>query len=387
MMLEMILAGLMAAVPAGAFAVSKAESPKGAKRAEVLWTRNICVQPGRYIGWPSVCRLKNGDILAVFSGDREGHVSPDGKVQLIRSKDGGETWSGAQTIANGIIDDRDAGIVQLPTGEILVSWFTSTGFGDGTEPVHLKAHPEYKSHLMKLDAAEVKRAKGYFLIRSTDDGKTWSRPERLNCDHAPHGPIVLKDGALLQVGRDQERTNCWSQINQISVMRSDDGGRKWRTLCGRIAWAKGDNNRPGLAHEPNVAELPDGTLVAMVRYHDDNGIMRQSFSKDGGKTWSTFSRTPLAGYPPHLLVLPDGKLVCVYGRRWGRFGEYACISDDGGRTWDVANEILLSPSHSDDLGYPASTQLADGSILTVYYQEPEPGEKPCLMATKWRIIR
>ena len=382
------LVGLVAAAPAGAFADSKAECPKGTKRAEVLWTRNICVQPGRYIGWPTVCRLKSGDILAVFSGDREGHCCPSGKVQMVRSADGGETWSKARTIADiGIVDDRDAGIVQLPSGEIIVSWFTSIVFG--TDAGLVRRHPDWKRYLDGRDPAAVRAAKGYFLIRSRDDGRTWSRPERLNCDHAPHGPVVLRDGSLLQVGRDQERTDCSKTICQISAMRSTDAGCTWTTLCERIAWAKGDNTRPDLAHEPHVAELPDGTLVAMVRYEGDAGLkyLRQSVSKDGGRTWSTLAKVPLAGFPPHLLALPDGKLVCVYGCRQRQFGEYACISDDGGKTWDVANEILLSPSHSSDLGYPASTLLADGTILTVYYQQPAPGRKPCLMATKWRIIR
>ena len=47
-------------------------------RADIKWVRPICVQKNRYIGWPSVCRLKNGDIIAAFSGDRARHVCPYG---------------------------------------------------------------------------------------------------------------------------------------------------------------------------------------------------------------------------------------------------------------------------------------------------------------------
>ena len=97
-------------------------------RAEVKWAKTICREEGRYIGWPTVCRLRNGELLAVFSGDRDEHVCPYGKVQLIRSKDDGETWSEPVTIANGLLDDRDAGVVQHPDGEILVSWFTSVAY-------------------------------------------------------------------------------------------------------------------------------------------------------------------------------------------------------------------------------------------------------------------
>ena len=78
-------------------------------------------------------------------------------------------------------------------------------------------------------------------------------------------------------------------------------------------------------------------------------------------------------------------MFCAHGRRRPPFGEYACISRDAGRTWDVENEIRLAAATSGDLGYPASTAMADGSILTVYYQIAEEGEKTCLMATRWRV--
>lgn len=84
--------------------------------------------------------------------------------------------------------------------------------------------------------------------------------------------------------------------------------------------------------------------------------------------------------------MKNGWLLVVYGQRHRRpYGEYACISRDEGETWDIANEIFLSKAPNTDLGYPASVQLADGSILTVYYQVDKRGEKPCLMSTHWRL--
>ena len=98
------------------------------------------------------------------------------------------------------------------------------------------------------------------------------------------------------------------------------------------------------------------------------------------------SPTPLQGYPPHLIKLRNGTLLSVYGRRMEpAFGEYACLSRDHGRTWDVANEIKLAGHFDGDLGYPASVELPDGSILTVYYQADLKGEQSCLIGTKWRL--
>ena len=113
--------------------------------------------------------------------------------------------------------------------------------------------------------------------------------------------------------------------------------------------------------------------------------MRQAESADGGRTWSEPHVTPVRGYPPHLTRLRNGSLLAVYGKRWPPYGEYACISRDNGVTWDVDNEVKLASAPSGGLGYPASAQLDDGTIWTVYYQADQPDEKPCLMRTHWRL--
>ncbi len=392
--------GLLVMAVAGRAAqpVAPGEPPKVQARATIVWTRTICREEGCYIGWPTVCRLRNGDLLAVFSGDREAHVCPWGKVQLIRSTDEGETWSKPVTIANGPIDDRDAGIVELANGEIVVTWFTSMAWAANRKNANFK----WRRHLEKLDPAVVEAAMGDFLIRSRDGGRTWTKPQKLtNYAQTPHGPILLHDGSLLQMGRTFEKPHANALgvggRTIIRVSKSCDGGRTWEVLCPEIPAQAGENARSGRFHEPHVAELADGTLVGLVRYHGaegeqakpGNGYMRTTFSTDGGRTWSAMTATPLLGLPPHLLALPKGPLVCVYGRRLGQpgFGEFACLSDDGGKTWDVAHEILLKPATNGDLGYPASCLLANGEILTVYYQQGRPGEKTVLMATKWRVTK
>ena len=44
------------------------------------------------------------------------------------------------------------------------------------------------------------------------------------------------------------------------------------------------------------------------------------------------------------------------------------FSSDNGETWDIRTELQLRKDFLNwDIGYPESIQLADGSILTVYY--------------------
>jgi hypothetical protein len=356
-------------------------APAKQPRAEILWTKAVCKQPGRYIGWPTACLRKNGELLAAFSGDRDAHICPFGKVQMVRSSDGGETWSPAETICNTQLDDRDAGLLELPGGDLLVAWFTSLAY----EP-QIRDRSKLKPgspkfywwlHDEKLPADVKKEWLGFFTARSSDGGKTWEKPAR-TLGSTPHGPILLKDGRLLYVGRYFKDKLC-----VISVEESRDAGKSWQPLSEIPAIP--EEQKPHLFHEPHVVEAGDGRLVAQIRYHGADRCMRQSESADGGKTWTVMAKTPLAGLPPHLIRLRSGQLVSVYGRRFDAFGEYACISDDHGRTWDVAHEIKLAGHFDGDLGYPASVELPDGAILTVYYQAESKGELTCLMATKWRV--
>ena len=299
-----------------------------AEKAEILWTRTVCVEECRYIGWPSVCRLANGDVLAVFSGDRAEHVCPYGKVQMVRSTDGGETWSKPKTIADGPIDDRDAGIVQMPDGEIVVTYFTSVDY-------YLRGL--YTDGWKESNRNEL----GYFRVASKDNGKTWSKPEKMRggVSQSPHGPKLTKDGSLVVMGRSFEGDQADDSKCRtvVSVWKSVDAGRNWTCLCPSVPDMNGENDRPNMFHEPDIVELPDGTLLGQVRYHGGDHGLRQTVSKDGGKTWSPMRKTELVGFPPHLLPLRDGRLLASYSRRLesAGLGEYAALSSDGGKTWDV----------------------------------------------------
>ena len=79
--------------------------------------------PFRYHGWPSVCRLDDGALAAVWSGFRLAHVCPYGKTAMSKSYDEGKTWCSPMIINDTPLDDRDAGIVNISGGSLLVTWF------------------------------------------------------------------------------------------------------------------------------------------------------------------------------------------------------------------------------------------------------------------------
>lgn len=346
------------------------------KMATVIESKVICKQTDRYIGWPTITKTKSGELIAVFSGNRDEHVCPYGITQLIRSQDNGKTWSDPETINNTPLDDRDAGILETKSGTLVVSWFTSMAF-DNERSYNL--HPEYKRHREKLDDKTVDYWLGNWIRRSKDNGQTWEEPIK-QLGTAPHGPVELNDGRLLYVGI--------AMINgekTLSVEHSKDEGLTWQLLS-TIAIPKEESMAP--YSEPHVIETSEGKLVAMFRYQPKDrsqSFLRQTESTDGGKTWSETKKTNIWGYPPHLLKLSNDWILMSYGVRRMPYGERAVLSKDGGKTWDANNEILLSMSETDDLGYPASVQLEDGSIITIYYQIDKAGEKTSLMQTHWKL--
>jgi len=94
----------------------------------------------------------------------------------------------------------------------------------------------------------------------------------------------------------------------------------------------------------------------------------------------------LAPHPPHLIQLRSGAVLNTYSWRRPPFGQRACVSYDEGHTWDVAHEIVIRDDAPDaDLGYPASVELPDGTILTVHYQVAEPGQKPVALWSRFRF--
>ena len=332
-------------------------------------------EPMRYLGWPTITKTQDGQLFVVFSGDRDSHICPWGKTQIIKSSDNGKTWSEPVTINNTPLDDRDAGIIETKEGTLLMSWFTSIAF-----TYYGSAPDKYARHIEKITPDVREKWLGNWIRRSTDGGKSWQEPIR-TVSGTPHGPIQLRDGRLLYVG-----TGKLDDKRAITVQESSDDGNSWKVIS---SIPISSENEISQCHEPHAVELSSGKLVAMIRYHgppeESTSFLLQSESYDGGKTWSVAHSTPIWGYPPHLIQLENGWLVVVYGRRKLPYGERACISRDEGKSWDVENEIVLCGAINEDLGYPSSVQLDDGSIMTVFYQVDKPGESPSLMSAHWQL--
>ncbi len=365
-----------AAAAASVFAVGRRAS--AAPRAVVRETKVISHQENFYHGWPTLARRKEGQLLVVCSGGREAHVCPFGRVELIRSDDDGQTWTWPRVLMDGPIDDRDAGVLETARGSILVTTFTSLAY----EPILGRLPPGDKRNRWqaahdRLDAQQRKAELGVWMIRSTDGGATFSA--RYDClVDSPHGPIQLADGRLLYAGKD-----LWREGHRVGFCESTDDGQTWRWLT-ELPVREGDSHEN--YHELHAVETADGRLVAQIRNHNraNHRETLQSESADGGKTWSVPRSIGVWGLPSHLLRLGDDRLLMTYGHRRAPLGNQARLSDDHGRTWSEPM-IFSGDGASGDLGYPSTVQLADGSLLSVWYESMQGSSRAVLRQARWTI--
>lgn len=376
--------------------------------AAILDSKIICRQPGRYIGWPTIAKTPSGELAVVFSGDRDAHVCPFGKTFFMKSADNGRTWSDAKMITNTPLDDRDAGICACADGTLVVSWFTShyhdylkdhasriQGQEDRWRVALSRITPEDVAQWTDdcCGGSEKNRRLGFWTRRSTDGGKTWEPPVKAPVT-APHGPARLSDGRLLFLGNScHERAE---RRGSLSAAESRDNGRTWQIIGRASMFPPISRPNAGVAYlcEAHVVETAPGRLLGMARYEETTtpraerrpSRLWQLESSDGGGAWTDPRETAILGKPPHLTRLADGRILLTYGYRHEPFGQRACVSRDEGRNWDYDREIVLrNDAPNGDLGYPASVECDDGTIATVYYQVDQPGEKTCLMLTRWRL--
>lgn len=363
----------------------------------------VCALPDEffgYFGWPSVARVGPRELVVVASGFRNTHVDPFGRTVLLRSYDDGRSWTTPQVVNDLPIDDRDAGIVDLGGGRLLVSWFTSDTrrydvartYRDLEDPV---AVSRYAAGFRRLTDATVARWLGSWVRISEDSGASWSLPRRAPVT-SPHGPLVLPDEAVLPDGRALlylGKVFNHDRDRNIRAYRSEDLGQSWQPL-GTVPLYP--HTVADQYHEPHALRLPGGRLLGLIRIQEAAGAiplakagvptfsMMQATSDDGGRTWTTAQPLGFHGSPPHLMVHSTGVVVAVYGYRERPYGQRAMVSYDGGDTWD-AGYILRADGPDGDLGYPASVELADGQVFTVYYQKRGVGEPCSLLWSRWAL--
>lgn len=181
----------------------------------------------------------------------------------------------------------------------------------------------------------------------------------------------------------------WRRVNgkldpkwRAMFLRSTDGGRHF-TLHGEIPYQpdpKADpkaDKRDGFS-EPDIAFLPDGSIWAVMRTSDGNGIgpMYACRSTDGGRIWPKPAPFDPLGVWPDALTLPCGVTLLAYGRP-GLF--LRATADPDAKNWsdrfDVITPTGLTDEHvgRDTCAYASLLPLGDREALLAYSDFNVPG--------------
>lgn len=343
--------------------------------------RIICENPNsmfNYFGWPTVGRLPDGTLAMVCSGFRLAHVCPFGKGVICYSRDEGKTWTKPAVIIDTPEDDRDCGIVTFG-GKVMVNTFNN-GFNTpickewlyGEHPNGHYNLPISKGYLSQLDLEEVdKKYYGSMFVLS-DDGYEFGDVQ-LCPVQSPHGPCVMQDGKVFFVGS-KYNENGWVPGLDCYVYDTEGKGTYLSTIV--------DNNKEPYYCEPHAIVLEDRILVHIRTEGTFQILQCESF--DGGKTFTEPRCIVTHGSPPHLMRHSSGVLICSYGYRQKPYGQRVMLSYDNGETWET-DYILRDDGPDGDLGYPATIELNDGSLLTVYYQKPDGLDNTVIMQSIWRL--
>jgi len=343
-----------------------------------------------YFGWPTATRLQNGKIAVVASGFRLGHLCPFGKTVISYSENEGKTYSAPAPVMDTPLDDRDGGILAFGESGVIVTSFNNARSSQRRWNRSGNKNEHYVGSYLDLitDEEEEKYLGATFRV-SNDCGVTYGPIYKCPIS-SPHGPCELPDGTLLWVGRTftvDGGANGGKETLQAYKLNPIDGTSEF---VGKIDPIYLDGEIV-CSEEPHAIALEDGTVICHIRAEDEKWphtifSTYQSVSKDGGKTWSKPERLLdlKGGAPAHIMKHSSGALISVYGYRSAPYGIKAMISLDNGKTWDTDHDIYVN-GISEDLGYPSTVELSDGSLITVFYAKPSANSPAIIMQQRWKL--
>jgi hypothetical protein len=312
------------------------------------------VAPYQFSGDPALAFDADGRLYFANIADHEGPGGPftTPSVIVATSDDGGLTWSSPVTVAagQGAIAGRVPNIVFQDKEYVAADAFAASPFRNRV----------YVSWTSFQERRVPPVSRSPILLSWSDDGRTWSRPVEVSgaspvcafgsqanrCDQNQFSSPAVAPTGRLYVSFANFNT---PDINQLLVVRSDDGGRTFSApLKAADVFDFGffPTNASGrfvltgcafrLAPYANAAADPSdptGNTVYVVWADNRNGTQEATNadvflarSTDGGVTWTTVPVDTSANdqFYPWVAVAPDGRVDVGYMDRFPSAGQGVC---------------------------------------------------------------
>lgn len=303
-----------------------------------------------YYGYriPALAVTTKGTVLAICEG-RKHSFSDAGNIDLVlkRSTDNGKTWSPMQ-----VIRDDGANTAGNPTA--LVDRETGT-----------------------IWVATCQNNNKVFVLRSDDDGVTWSQPSDITADvkNTNWTWYATGPGSGIQIQKGKYKGRLIFPCDHIEkdskryyshVFYSDDHGKSWKL---------GGTTPQDKVNECEAVELADGRLMLNMRNYGGGGTRQIAFSEDGGETWKDQRRheelvEPVCQAAIERYRWPEqdkpGAIIFSNPANTMRKGMTVKASFDEGKTWPVSKVLFTGLSAYSDLDC-----LPDGNIGCLYEAGPD----------------
>ncbi|HLP21466.1 MAG TPA: sialidase family protein [Chitinophagales bacterium] len=289
---------------------------------------------------PALVKTNSGRLLAFCEGRQSLFDHGDIDLVLKTSDDGGHTWSKLQLVWN--YGKHTCGnpvpVVDAATGNVIV--------------------------VATLDNDSV------FVLRSADEGKTWSAPQNITASVKPanwqwyatgpvHG-IQLKQAPYTnRLVVPCNHTVAGGSAHISHAIYSDDGGANW---------VLGQGVMPEGTDECTVIELTTGELMLNMRTNGRTQPFRKkTMSSDGGKTWTSAKYEPLLPEPVcqgsllRYSFSPGAILFLNPAHKTQRKSLTLSISYSEGKAWERSVSVNKGKSAYSDMAV-----LNNGALLCVY---------------------
>lgn len=403
---------------------------------------------------PTLLTTQKGTVIAANDARIVDQRDNPNKINITirRSVDNGETWNDLQTVVefpgddlsspaaidSSLLQDEETGTIWLlyshtPGGIGL--WNSEEGIGFNQNGERLLFDWQKNEYILKNNGTVLNSnneiteytvdSKGYVskkdkqighiyekfdelneellfeaptcflqIIKSENDGETWSEPIELNMQVKEEwmrflgtGPgigIQLKKGP--HKGRLVYPVYFSNSVRFMSctLIYSDDHGQTWKrgfspndnraiTYETNSAENLGSTARNYELTESQVIELSDGTLALYMRNHYGNGQIARAISHDSGETWENFEFVEELINPVCQISIlnytheddeQDTLIFCGPHSKTDRENGVVLLSEDGGKTWPYSK--IIEPG---SFIYSCLTVLNNGDIGILYETE------------------